>query len=334
MGEKDLKRLYKTIKNGTEFNEVCEQTGFSQNEMFGVIELLKAEGYNIDIVEKENALLISKKNVYKTAKKVTTPLDELEHITLGVLSDTHCGSKLEQPTLAKDFYRQGKERDVEVFLHGGDINDGHYSPHRPAHIYDLHALGFTQQAKNVVENYPCVKRDNGEIIKTKFIGGSHDFTHMMNGGADIGDYIDERREDMDFLGYNEAIYCAGKNKNVKVLLKHPGGGVAKSHSYKPQEGINKMETGEKPQILLEGHYHKSYYMFYRNVHTFLVPCMCAQSSFMAMNDIQNIVGGYFIDLYVDEKGKIQLLEFEEVRYGPDDINPNDYLNCKKLSLKK
>lgn len=327
-------RMFKFIKNNDSVTDICERLELKPSELFGVIEILRSKGYNIDTYEKDGELFICKKSSHKKAIQVKKDIDEFEKISLGVLSDTHCGSKLEQPSLVKRFYEEGKERNVDEFLHMGDMNDGHYSPKRPAHIYDLHALGFTEQAKNVVNNYPCVRRENGEIIPTYFIGGSHDMTHILNGGADIGDYIDERREDMHFLGYNQAIHNVGKNKNVAIKMQHPGGGVAKAHSYKSQEGINKIESGEKPKLLLQGHYHKSYYMFYRNIHTFLVPCMCAQSEFMKMNDIINTVGGYFIDLYVNNKGEIQYISFDEVLYGKDDINPDDYLSLKRTIKNK
>ena len=224
-------------------------------------------------------------------------------------------------------YEEAHERGIDTVLHAGDVVDGDYRNKRPAHPYDLFAQGASQQLDNVVYNYPRV-----DGITTYFITGSHDDTHYLNGGFSMGKGISDLRDDLVWLGPNQAMFYAGKAR-VPILIKHPGGGCSKSLSYKPQEAINKMDETAKPKILLMGHYHKSYCMYYNDVYAILVPCLVDQTQFMQMNDLQNVVGAVFLDLYVTKHGDIEYFNYDEVRYTDKDIIHDDYLQAKRLVLK-
>lgn len=185
--------------------------------------------------------------------------------------------------------------------------------------------GFDEQVGYVIDMYPHI-----DGITTYFIQGSHDETHLKNGGATAGIWIERCRNDMVYLGQDKATF---EINNLKILMDHPGGGNAKSYSYKPQQAIEGLTPGEKPNILLQGHYHKSYYMFYRNVHALLVPCLVNQSQFMKKMNLQNIIGGYFLKIYSDDKGNIHYFEPEEQLFTSKDLIENDYQKCKKLDIK-
>ena len=148
----------------------------------------------------------------------------------------------------------------------------------------------------------------------------------------MGKGISDLRDDLVWLGPNQAMFYAGKAR-VPILIKHPGGGCSKSLSYKPQEAINKMDENTKPKVLLMGHYHKSYCMYYNDVYAILVPCLVDQTQFMQMNDLQNVVGAVFLDLYVTKHGDIEYFNYDEVRYTDKDIIHDDYLQAKRLVLK-
>ena len=55
---------------------------------------------------------------------------------------------------------------------------------------------------------------------------------------------------------------------------------------------------------------------------------------MKINDLQNIVGVVFLDLYVDKKSNIEYFNYDEVRYTDKDIVVNDYLTSKRLLIKR
>ena len=94
-----------------------------------------------------------------------------------------------------------------------------------------------------------------------------------------------------------------------------------------------MSSGDKPRALLEGHYHKSLYVNYRNVHGIYVPSLCYQSQFMERKDISNVMGFYDIDIYSDEKGNIQYITPREHLFNDSQIKKDDWIKTKRLVIK-
>ena len=70
-------------------------------------------------------------------------------------------------------------------------------------------------------------------------------------------------------------------------------------------------------------------MYYNEIYTILTPCLTDQTQFMKMNDLQNVVGAVFLDLYVDKKGNIEYFNYDEVRFTDKDVIKNDYLRKVK-----
>lgn len=323
-----VKSVLKDLRKGITYNKLLYNYGLSSLELDGLLEYLELNGYELKILQDEDDKFIKLKSSHHTGKNIKPNLDDLEHIKLMIISDTHMGNVLEQRTLINKAYLEAYKRDIDTVLHCGDLVDGDYRVKRPAHPYDLFAQGATQQLVNVVANYPKV-----DGITTYFITGSHDGTHFLNGGFNMGEEIQERRDDFVYLGPNQAMFYAGKAK-VPILVRHPGGGCSKALSYKPQEAINKIDEKNKPKVLLMGHFHKSYCMYYNDIYALLVPCLTDQTEFMKMNDLQNVVGVVFLDIYVDKKGNIEYFNYDEVRYTDKDLIKNDYLTSKRLVMKR
>ena len=318
-------KVKKHIKNSARVDAVCSVLEITPKELTGLLTLMNIdeEIYSISIDAEGNPIIIKSTN-YKRTVKAKENMDQLICTKLCVVSDTHLCSEEQQLSLLNEIYLECHKKEIDTVLHIGDVVDGDYQNVRNEHRYAIFAHGYTRQKNYVVDMYPHV-----EGLTTYFITGSHDATHFKNGGAILGEDIAKERDDMVYLGQGEAIFV--KN-NIKMLLKHPGGGNAKVISNKAQNIVDSLETGNKPGIAFIGHYHKSYYMLYRNVHTFLVPCIVGKTQFMKDNSLDNIVGAYFIDLYTTKKGEIQYLDFEEYRFDAKDYNPNDYIKCKKLTI--
>lgn len=323
-----VNNVLKDLRKGISYNELLYKYALSSLELDGLLEYLELKGHQLKIKEEDEEKFIKLKSVHHSERNIKPAMDTLEHIKLMVISDTHMGNILEQRTLINKAYEEAYRRGISTVLHCGDITDGDYRNKRPNHPYDLFAQGATQQLVNVVANYPKI-----DGITTYFITGNHDETHFLNGGFKMGQAITERRDDLVFLSPNQAMFYAGKAR-VPILIRHPGGGCSKALSYKAQEAINKIDEKNKPKILLMGHFHKSYCMYYNDIYALLVPCLIDQTEFMKMNDLQNIVGVLFLDLYVDKKGNIEYFNYDEVRYTERDIIKNDYLTSKRLLIKK
>lgn len=324
MNRKSILKIYNFIKNGDEVLDICKKMNINESELVGLIELFKVEGKNIKIEKKDGKDIIEKNRVYSKKIEQKQPIENLIHTKLCVVSDSHLCSIYQQLTLLNETYKEAVNRGITTILHVGDLLDGDYHNVRPDHLYQIFEFGFTNQTNYAIEMYPHV-----EGITTYFITGSHDDTHVKNGGGFVGERIEERRSDMIFLGPEQATFNIN---NLRILLKHPGGGSSKYLSYKPQGIVDSLDSGNKPHIALIGHFHKCHYMLYRNVHTFSVPCFVASTPFIARNSIANVVGAYFLDIYSTPKGEIQYICPEEFLFDEKDLIENDYKNCRKLEM--
>lgn len=323
--EEYYKKIFRILKNGDKVSDLCDVLSLDLLQFEGLIEMLHVRGYDVSIVKDNDELVIYKKNIVKTSKKIKPSLSELNHIKICILSDTHLCTTIQQLGLVNEVYKEASRRGIKTFLHCGDLLDGDFTKIRPDQNYQLFRRGFDEQVDYVIDMYPFVQGS-----QTLFIEGSHDQTHVKNGGATPGKWISRLRSDMVYLGTPEAVVDLEK---VKIKMQHPGGGCARSLSYKPQIAIDEMETCDKPNMFLQGHFHKAYGAVYRNVHMYLVPSFMNQSGFMKMNNLKSIVGAYFIDIYADKKGHIEYLDCDPFIYDKNHIDEYDYKHVKKLVIK-
>ena len=142
------------------------------------------------------------------------------------------------------------------------------------------------------------------------------------------------RDDMEYLGSEHAYFNPNNSPKTVEEIYHPGGGCASSLSYKPQKYIDKMEPGSKPNAGGMGHFHQSEFLAYRNVILLLLPCLTAKSPFAVRQGLENTMGAYFINMYVNSKGEIEMFEFEEKRFTQKDVKKDDFLKTRKLVLSK
>ena len=240
--------------------------------------------------------------------------DEATTITFGVVGDTHLGNKCQQLTFLKHLYNIFNQRGITDVYHTGDITDGYYK-NRGEHVYEIFAIGADEQVDYTVNNYPMHIG-----MKTNFIIGNHDATHLKNGGVDIGKMISKERSDMIYLGAGNA--RINLTPKCKLELFHPLDGTSYALSYNPQKYADSLSGGEKPNILLIGHYHKSLYFFYRNIHILLTATTCSQTPWMRGKKIAAAVGGWIITAKVSDDGTVTNLISE---YIPQYIKKeNDY----------
>jgi predicted phosphodiesterase len=292
-----LEILVSELSNERTIAELCYATSLTQIELLGHIEQLRLNGY--DIVQ----VRIGDEVAYTTNKKVNTTYYEYKHyhdvdkvIKVGIVSDTHIGSRYWQKTFLQMAYDDFKQEGISNVYHVGDISDGMYTQ-RAGNIYEIYAFGFDEQVEEVVNVYPKV-----EGITTFFITGNHDATHQMNGGASIGKAIELRRPDLKYLGHEYAkIWLSDK---VDIDLVHPRDGTSYALSYKLQKRIDAMQGGSKPKIMVVGHYHKNYSMLYRNIWAFGLASFQAQSPFMRGLGLVSDVGYLILELKINKKGDI------------------------------
>lgn len=218
-----------------------------------------------------------------------------QKIRFGLIGDTHINSKFTQLTYLHKFYDECKRQDIIDIYHSGDIDEGEQM--RPGHQYECYMQGADEHVNEICRVYP----NNG--IKTHFITGNHDSSTMKRCGYNIGTTIAQKRPDMEYLGQDCAIVYL--TPNCSMELRHPWDGSSYAISYKSQKMMDALSGGEKPNILAIGHYHKSEYLFYRNIHCFQTGTFCGQTPFMKGKGLAAHMGGWIIDIDVDEQGYIQ-----------------------------
>ena len=322
-----LRKLYNLMHKEEEFNSLMNRLEVSENELYGIIGLLKKLGMDIEIVSYSGKLFVQKKSERKKMDSEVKPtMEELHKKTFGVVSDTHYCSIYSQPSMVNTFVYEGYNRGVDLFYHVGDIVDGDYSKIRPIHNSEVFVWGASGQlnyVEDVLPKYPGVK--------WRAICGSHDQTHFFNYGLDLGKELEKVRSDFTYLGQDRAI---DKIDNCTIELFHPGGGTSRILSTKPQNSQDQIPSNKRVDLSLWGHYHKNYYMNYDGVHTILLPCNVDQSSYMMKNQLPNLMGDYFITIYYDDNGKIYYIVPEAMIFDQTDVREKDYEKPRKYIKNK
>ena len=224
------------------------------------------------------------------------------HITegtykFGIVSDTHLCSIHEKLDELHTFYEICKKVGIDTIVHAGDIVAG------SGHIYrgqlnELKCYGVKNQVNYVVSQYP----NNG--IRTYYILGNHDWSFWTQNEVDIGELISARREDMIYCGQGQADVEIG---NVSIRLLHPDGGGAYALSYKGQKIAEQIPSGQKPDILILGHYHTTVFFHYRNMSVFQAGRFEGQSLFLLRKGINPNIGGWIVEVRIAKDARESLV---------------------------
>ena len=298
MDEKEtMNKLKYLIKKKRCLEDISKELGLKEYEVFGFVELIRQQGYQIDFSDGyfnfKRDLVLKEPGIYEMPKGTDR--------RLMFVSDTHLGSKYDRLDILNYLYDRAQEEGIDTVFHVGDLTEGNYK-NRPNHEYELRARGVEEQLEYVVNKYPC--RDG---IKTLFIGGNHDYTAIRLAGFDIGRAVSKERKDMIYLGQDVADVSYGK---TRIRLFHGNKGGAYAKSYKLQKYVEQLPTEEKPDILLMGHYHNSFYMKYSDVHCFQVPALIDQTPYSRSLGLNNEKGAWLVDLTVNKDGSISTIKPE------------------------
>lgn len=217
----------------------------------------------------------------------------------GAFGDLHAASKYCRWDVRENLTRLAEKFGAQAILDTGNWIDGEATFNR----YDLEAIGMDAQIKLLARNYPKT-----EIPTYAITGADHEGWYVKSQGVDVGRYCEaimrEEGHPWTNLGYLEAdIVLRNANSGITSILRvmHPGGGSAYALSYKPQKIIESLEGGEKPAVLLIGHYHKLDNGLIRNVWYAQTGCQQDQTPFMRQKSLEAHVGGLLIEMEQDPK---------------------------------
>ena len=136
---------------------------------------------------------------------------------IGVVSDTHIGSRFQQLTHLNTFYKMCKEEGITDIFHSGDLLEGNGKLYR-GQQFEMFLNGASNQVDYVVKHYPKIKG-----ITTHMISGNHDFSFYKESGYDAVREICYQRDDIEYLGVFGAYITIGK---TRFYLMHGTGGNA------------------------------------------------------------------------------------------------------------
>ena len=222
------------------------------------------------------------------APKLTIKRFVGEEFTFGLLSDTHLCNNRTRLDVLEAAYDLFAKRKIDTVFHAGNIIDGE----GPYNRYEITQHGVHAQACEVATKYPYRKG-----IKTLFITGDcHEGWYQKREGIRIGFYIqkvceDHGRTDMEWVGHLEKdIVIEQPHGKTRIRLMHPGGGSAYALSYSGQKMVESFQGGDKPHVLIIGHFHKYDVNYAREIITIQPGCVCDQTDFMRKKKLGAHVG--------------------------------------------
>jgi predicted phosphodiesterase len=264
----------------------------------GTARIKKLEEAQRELTE---ALLLMVKRV----RPYQVPIRTVDNtIRFGVVGDTHIGSGYQRLDALKAFYAHAYDEGVSIVLHAGDVIDGwhvyrgqEFELHPNARSWDDQRAMFEAEAPR------C-----GGLIETIFITGNHEASFRRSVGMNVGAELQRVRPDWKCIGADVGTVTL-KTKNAgtfSVMLVHPSDrGGTYALSYKLQKFIEAIPGGEKPDLLVLGHYHKSIHMpAYRNVEAFLPGAFQSQTPFMAAQGSAAHVGGWIVEVVLGDADKL------------------------------
>lgn len=241
-------------------------------------------------------------------------IDSGDWTRIGLVADTHLACKEERLDSLHAQYDLFERESIKLVFHAGNIVDGYIQKINGCSVF---CTTIDDQINYVIDNYP--QRKN--IITYFITGDDHEGWWIKNDGINFGAYLQmcaekQNRFDLKYLGHIEAD-VEFKNKSGSIIMKvsHPGMGSAYSRSYQPQRFIEALQGGEKPAILVQGHYHVNNYMFERNVHVVSLPGFQDQTIFARKKRLRMDIGGCIMEFKQNPKdGAITRFRLESTMF--------------------
>jgi hypothetical protein len=303
-------RTTKGTRGAVSMSLLADVMDRSPKTIRAALDVLSGQGYNVQL----SADVVVMSSEVKPGNVGGTPLvhDISAYVgqwfQFGALGDNHLGSKHERLDVLNAAYDLYAAEGVTTVFNTGNWIEGEMR----LNFHDVKVHGLDAQVDYFLEHYP----QRPGIVTYYVAGDDHCGWYQRNNRMEIGRYVERRavdagRHDLKYLGYVEADVLLKAPKGHSLLrVMHPGGGSAYAHSYAPQKIVESFQGGEKPHVLLIGHYHKFEYCYPREVHVVQTGCTVDQSIFMRKQKIQAMVGFTLCRLNQDAAGIINRFQCE------------------------
>jgi predicted phosphodiesterase len=302
-------------KGGLTYDQIEEQYGIKNDAARRLLQRLREQGYRVDFKETDSngKRLFFIPNEQDKRFKAGAGDGVYE---IAIISDTHLGSKAEHLEELHDFYDRAQDRGVDFVLHAGDIGDG-WKVHR-GHINEIkgEAAGWDRLTQYIVENYP--KREG---LDTLFISGNHDHKLHRRTGLYFGERIDNKREDLHWLGDSQARVVLDPENDIDIELIHPSGGQPYTVGYRLQTLYRERSLDNRPTIAAVGHLHGSIYAETEGVFGLYAGAWKGTTTWGKRKGFQTTIGGWIVEIEI-VNGEIRRFVPEWVNYGENDDTEN------------
>lgn len=288
--------------------ELAEALACSVKQVIASVKVLQGEGANLVRVAADKLLLT---NLIERGGDVPIKAKDRGDgwTVFGVVTDNHLCNKHERLDVLNIAYETFEREGVTEVFNAGNWIEGEARFNKQ----ELLVFGTDNQIDYWVDKYPSKKN-----IVTYYVSGDDHEGWLANRECiNIGSYAEMRaeragRNDLKYMGHVEADVKLACGKGSAVMrVMHPGGGSAYALSYAPQKLVESFQGGEKPSVLIIGHYHKFDYCFPREVHVVSGGCTVDQTAFLRKNKIAAHVGFVLVKLKQDPKdGHITRLSVE------------------------
>lgn len=274
------------------------------------LKALEGQGYNVNYID--GNIELSSDIPKAPPLKIDARKLEGKTYRFGLTADNHLASKYSRLDVLECLFDYWESQGIDTVYQLGNMIDGEARFNRQ----DIVAFGLEGQAQYFADNWP--KRKG---IKTYYItGDDHEGWYVQRELLDVGHYLmsvaqRNGRNDLIYLGHMEHdILFKGSKGSSTMRLIHAGGGSAYATSYSVQKIVESYQGGEKPSVLLVGHYHKAEYGYPREVHVVQAGCTCDQTPFMRKNKLQAHVGGWTIEMTLNDDGQISRFRTEWIPF--------------------
>jgi len=308
MDEEAMKRFMKRPRT---IEEVCDRFSVPPKKVREFIAELQDSHHVLEITDDKIKLGKDLAPNYKPVVVDFSKYKETE-VPFGFCADAHIGSKYERLDVLNDLYDRFQKAGVTTVYQGGNIIDGEARFNK----FDIYVHGVNDQVKNLIEKYPQRKG-----ITTRFVtGDDHEGWYVQREHINIGEVIESManaagRQDLHHLGYMErdiALKQGDKESIIRVI--HAGGGSSYALSYSSQKYAESLQGGEKPSIILVGHFHKFDFSYPREIHMIQGGCTEDQTPFMRKRKLQAMIGGVILWVKQAENGVIRSVKVEWMPY--------------------
>lgn len=318
--DKIFQFLLKAKRHNT-YEQLSDKFDVGVGKIKSIVSELKAEHKNFDFhddgvgmketIEKSQPTIIDSKHLIG------------KRIKFGFVTDNHLGSKYERLDVLNAVYERFKQEGITDVYNAGNVIDGEARFNK----FDIHKYGMQAQCDYFAEVYPRI-----DGMTTHFItGDDHEGWYVQREGVNIGKFMEQcarnaGRDDLKYLGHMEHdIIFKTKGGQAVMRIVHPGGGSSYAYSYTSQKIVESYTPGEKPHIVLGGHYHKACYNYIRGVHFLQGGTTMDQSPFMRKKRLEAHVGGWIVEIQQGENGVIQSFQCEWIPFYGREFYEKDSL---------